>query len=160
MAYELSLPPNWKIWPVLHVLNLKRFAQPNESVWEDQPLPPILVDGEEECKVKGILWHKGDGSWHRYLVLWKGCPLTEAPWEPESHLKHGPQILEDYLHRVSTLQQRTWTKEAQRTWGVVLRSDHGPTNVYLGWNIVLGCFHVGVNRVLCAQQGRKTYSLL
>ena len=98
VAYRLSLPPSWKIWPVFHLSNLKRFRQSNEFVREDQPLPPILVDGEEEYEVEGILRHKGDGARRRYLVLWKGYPLTEATWEPESHLEHAPQILEDYLH--------------------------------------------------------------
>ena len=27
----------------------------NEFEWEDQPLPPILVDGEEEYELEGIL---------------------------------------------------------------------------------------------------------
>ena len=90
VVYWLSLPPGWKIWPVFHVSNLKRFRRSNEFVREDQPLPPILVDGEEEYEVEGILRHKGDGARRRYLVLWKGYPLTEATWEPESHLEHAP----------------------------------------------------------------------
>ena len=97
VVYRLNLPPGWKIWPVFHVSKLKRFRRSNEFVREDQPLPPILVDGEEEYEVKGILRHKGDGALRRYLVLWKGYPLTEATWEPECHLEHAPQILEDYL---------------------------------------------------------------
>ena len=90
VADRLSLPPSWKIWPIFQVSNLKRFRRSNEFVREDQPLPPILVDGEEEYEVEGILRHKGDGAWRRYLVLWKGYPLTEATWEPESHLEHAP----------------------------------------------------------------------
>ena len=115
VAYRLSLPPGWKIWPVFHVSNLKRFRRSNEFVREDQPLPPILVDGEEEYEVEGILRHKGDGARRRYLVLWKGYPLTEATWEPESHLEHAPQILEDYLRRVSTLWRTTRNRGARTT---------------------------------------------
>ena len=33
-------------------------------------------------------------------LLWKGYPLTEATWEPESHLTNAPDILEEYLCRV------------------------------------------------------------
>ena len=50
----------------------------NEFVWEDQLLPPIFVDGEEEYELEGILRHKGDNAWHQYMVLLKGCPLAEA----------------------------------------------------------------------------------
>ena len=65
------------------------------------PPPPILVEGEEEYEVEAILRHKGKGTRRRYLVMWKGYPLTEASWEPESHLQNAPQILEDYLCRVA-----------------------------------------------------------
>ena len=34
------------------------------------------------------------------------------------------------------------------------------TDVYMGWAIVLRCFHVGVNRVQHAELGLSTYSLL
>ena len=42
-----------------------------------------------------ILRHKGKGARRRYLVLWKGYPLEEATWEPERHLDHAPEILEE-----------------------------------------------------------------
>ena len=61
----------------------------------------FLIEGEEEYEVEGILRHKGEGASRQYLVLWKGYPLTEASWEPVSHLDHAPLILEDYLRRIS-----------------------------------------------------------
>ena len=30
-------------------------------------------------------------------MLWKGYPLTEATWEPQSHLANAPDILEEYV---------------------------------------------------------------
>ena len=62
VAHRLSLPPGWKICPVFHVSNPKRFAQSNEFVQEDQLLPQILVDGQEDYKIEGILWHKSNGA--------------------------------------------------------------------------------------------------
>ena len=56
------------------------------------------TDGEEEVEVVAILRHKGSGAQHLYQVLWKGYPITETSWEPESHLRNAPQILEEYLH--------------------------------------------------------------
>ena len=50
-----------------------------------------------EYKVEGILRHKGKGARRYYLVLWKGYPLHEATWEPESHLSNAQDVLEEYL---------------------------------------------------------------
>ena len=46
----------------------------------------MVVDGEEEYEVGAILRHKGKGARRLYLVMWKGYPIIEAIWEPESHL--------------------------------------------------------------------------
>ena len=67
----------------------------------ESPPSPIVIEGEEEYEVERILRHKGKGASHRYLVLWKGYPLTEASWELVSHLEHAPLILEEYLLKVA-----------------------------------------------------------
>ena len=72
---------------------------------EERPPSPIVVDGEEEYEVDAILRHKGKGAWHLYLVMWKGCPITQASWETESHLQNAPLILEDYLRHVGAEDQ-------------------------------------------------------
>ena len=66
----------------------------------ERPPSPVVVDGEEEFEVEAILRHKGSGARRLYQVLWKGYPITEASWEPESHLRNAPQILEEYLRHV------------------------------------------------------------
>ena len=71
----------------------------------------MVVDGEEEYEVEGILMHKGKGVWRLYLVMWKGYSIIEASREPESHLQHAPLILEDYLRRVGAKDQcRHWSR--------------------------------------------------
>ena len=106
MAYGLDLSPAWLVHPVFHASNLKRFKRSEEFEKEEQPPPPVMVEGEEEYEVEAILKHKGKGARRLYLVTWKGYPITEASWEPESHLRNAPLILEDYLHRVGTQDQR------------------------------------------------------
>ena len=106
VAYGLDLPPAWRVHPVFHVSNLKRFKRSKEFEREDQPPPPVMVEGEEEYEVEAILRHKGKGARRLYLVMWKGYPITEASWEPESHLHNAPLILEDYLRRVGKADQR------------------------------------------------------
>ena len=106
VAYRLDLPSAWRIHPVFHISNLKRFQRPREFEREERPPSPIVVDGEEEYELEAILRHKGKGARRLYLVMWKGYPITEASWEPESHLQNAPLILEDYLHRVGVEDQR------------------------------------------------------
>ena len=106
VAYQLDLPPGWQIHPVFHVSTLKRYTRSTEFSQAESPPPPILVDDAEEYEVEGILRHTGKGASRRYLVLWKGYPVTEASWEPESHLQNAPQILEDYLRRVAESDKR------------------------------------------------------
>ena len=106
VAYGLDLPPAWRVHPVFHISNLKRFHRSEEFEREERPPSPIVVDGEEEYEVEAILRHKGKGARRLYLVMWKGYPITEASWEPESHLRNAPLILEDYLRRVGVDQQR------------------------------------------------------
>ena len=101
MAYELSLPPDWKIHPIFHISNLRRYVHSAKFSLVEKPPPPILVDGEEEYEVEAILRHKGKGARRLYQVLWKGHPVTKASWEPESHLCNASSLLEDYLRRVA-----------------------------------------------------------
>ena len=69
------------------------------------------MDGELEYEVEAILHHRGKGAQRRYLILWKGYPLSEATWEPASHLLNAPDILADYLWRV----QHHTTMSTQKT---------------------------------------------
>ena len=66
----------------------------------------MVADGEEEYEVEAILKHKGKGAQRLYLVMWKGYPITEASWEPESHLRNPLLILEDYLRCIRVEDQR------------------------------------------------------
>ena len=101
VAYELGLPLGWKIHPIFHVSNLRRYVRSERFAYVEKPPPPILVDGEEEYEVESILRHKGKGARRLYQVLWKGHPVTEASWEPELHLRNASSLLEDYLRRVA-----------------------------------------------------------
>ena len=99
-AYGLDLSPGWRIHPVSHVSKLKRYIRSEEFLREVEPPPLVLVGDTVEYEVEGIQRHQGKGARRRYLVLWKGYPLHEATWEPESHLVNAPDILEEYLHHV------------------------------------------------------------
>ena len=106
VAYKLELPPTWRIHPAFHVSNLKWYHCSAEFKRTEKPPPPIMVEGAEEYEAEAILRHTGTKSRRLYLVLWKGYPVTEASWEPESNLQHAPEILEDYLRRIATVDRK------------------------------------------------------
>ena len=103
VAYQLDLPPGWKIHPTFHVSLLRRYNTSNTFVRVEQPPPPELIEDSLEYEVEAILRHKGQGRRRRYLVLWKGYPLTEATWEPISSFTHAQEILQDYLRRIENI---------------------------------------------------------
>ena len=73
-------------------------------------------------------------------MIWKGYPITEASWEPESHFQNAPLILEDYLRYVKA-------KEARRRVDGGLE-EHKATGVFAAEGPVLvGDLSAGVNRV-------------
>ena len=111
VAVELDLPPAWKIHPVFHISNIRKYTRSEEFHRVEQPPPPIVVDDEEEYEVEAILRHKGKGARRLYQVLWKGYPVTEASWEPESHLRNASSLLEDYLRRVAETQRKRSRKK-------------------------------------------------
>ena len=70
------------------------------------------MDGNLGYEVEVILRHRGKGARHQYLVSWKGYDLSEATWEPESHLANAPNVLVDYLHYIKAEEQSMWTRGA------------------------------------------------
>ena len=115
VAYELDLPPGWHIHSSFHVSKLKKYHRSDEFLREVEPPPPELVEGELEYEVEAIARHRGTGAQRRYLVIWKGYPLSEATWEPESNLLHAPDVLADYLRRVTSVVGSQRNRKKART---------------------------------------------
>jgi hypothetical protein len=67
---------------IFYVGLLSKVKRNKQQAWENRP-PPITVDGEEECKVEGIMDCKEEkGKWF-YLIKWKGYGPKESTWEPK-----------------------------------------------------------------------------
>ena len=101
-AYELDLPPQLQIHPVLNIDRLKpyrdgRLAFPTRPLEDYRPPPEVtLENGAALFEVESILAKRGTGSRTRYLVKWLGYPHWESTWEPPSALKNARDAIEDY----------------------------------------------------------------
>jgi deoxyuridine 5'-triphosphate nucleotidohydrolase len=98
LNYRLTLPANWKIHPVFHVDQLRKYHEdPNEPNFVNPP--PDLVEGREEFEVEQILdsgFRQVHGSRKRalhYKIKWKGYHSKDSTWEPFEHVKNSPELL-------------------------------------------------------------------
>lgn len=104
VAAKLDLPTTMKIHPVFHVSLLKKYqSRPEEELKQDDdeiPIPPITIaDHEEFVEVEEILDKKisrrGRGQSIRYLIKWKGYPLSDATWEPVQNLQNAQEAIQE-----------------------------------------------------------------
>ena len=101
-AYELDLPPQLQIHPVLNIDRLKpyrdgRLAFPTRPLEDHRPPPEVtLENGAALFEVESIIAKRGEGSRTRYLVKWLGYPHWESTWESASALKNARDAIADY----------------------------------------------------------------
>ena len=88
--------PQSKVHPVFHVSQLQKFLGTAPP-----PQDPILSHnpGEAEYEVEKILDSRQCRSKRQFLIKWKGFPIEEASWEPESNLVGCPTLLADFFAR-------------------------------------------------------------
>lgn len=102
-AYELDLPPQLQIHPVLNISRLKPYHE-GQRLFPDRPAPEsrpppevVLEDGAAVFEVESILAKRGTGRRiTEYLVKWRGYPLWEATWEPASALSGARQAVRSF----------------------------------------------------------------
>jgi hypothetical protein len=101
-AYELDLPPQLQIHPVLNISRLKSYrdghaAFPSRPQPDSRPPPAVTLEsGAEVFEVDCIIGKRGDGARTRYLVQWVGYPHWESTWEPASALKEARGAIADF----------------------------------------------------------------
>lgn len=102
VAAKLNLPETMKIHPVFHISLLKKYNRRPEGLRQDEeiPVPPIMIADHEEFEVEEILDKKvtkrGRGQSIRYLIKWKGYPLSDATWEPIQNLQNAQEVLQEF----------------------------------------------------------------
>jgi hypothetical protein len=100
-AYELDLPPQLQIHPVLNVSRLKayhdgRVAFPLRARVDKRPPPATTSSDGDEYEVESILAKRGTGARVEYLVKWKDWPTWEATWERQQQLTAAKEAVSNF----------------------------------------------------------------
>ena len=74
VAYQLRLPPSWKIHNIFHALYLSRYRETKEHGPNYLEPPPDIIEGQPEWEVEGIVGMRLHGRKRekQYRIHWKG----------------------------------------------------------------------------------------
>lgn len=85
-----------KVHPVFHVDLLERFHPDPIPGRSPKPLPPVVVDGEEEFIVESVLDSRLFKGQLQYFVHWKNYPVSERTWEPAQNLTNAADLVKEF----------------------------------------------------------------
>ena len=95
-SFRLQLPKTMKIHPVFHVDLLEKFRPDPIPGRTPRPLPPVIVDGEEEFVVESILDSRLFKGKLQYFVHWKDYPVSDRTWEPAQNVANAPDLVTQF----------------------------------------------------------------
>ena len=81
---------------MFHVVLLKPYMETNVHGENYTQPPPELLEEQEVYEVEMIIKHQKQGQGYQYFIKWKGYPIKEAMWEPESNILKDGNMLEQY----------------------------------------------------------------
>jgi hypothetical protein len=120
-AYELDLPAQLQIHPVLNVSRLKayhdgRVAFPLRTRADTRPPPATTSSDGDEYEVESVLAKRGKGARTEYLVRWKEWPIWEATWERRKNLEGAVEILDAFESNLQVNLLDTMESKQQPQW--------------------------------------------
>jgi len=78
-------------------------VEPKFKEQHEDPAPlPMIINEEEEYKVKEVRKHRKQKRGMQYLIHWKGYGDEHNQWIAESGLSHAKDVIEDYWTRYSS----------------------------------------------------------
>ena len=107
-AYELDLPPQLQIHPVLNISRLRpyldgRTSFPHRPQPESRPPPEVVLEnGAEVFEVESVIAKRGSGARIEYLVKWLGYPHWESTWEKPSSLQEARDAIDEFENQLSS----------------------------------------------------------
>jgi hypothetical protein len=108
VAYRLRIPHSYGIHPVISILHLEKYNEPNKN--SSNRLLPYLRDSPQEYIILEIVDQKRvkfkRNNKLRYTTLykcnWEGYGITEE-WIPEKYLRNAPDVLKDWKSKLEKL---------------------------------------------------------
>jgi len=121
VAYQLQLPPSWKIHPVFHTSLLSPYSEtplhgPNFS----QP-PPDLIDGEAEYEVELIRSHRRHGP---ASAIANADADAAKPAIVDAHEPGGVPYLRQFRTRMFQWSCMGGDDHDTSAWPMCRKSDH------------------------------------
>lgn len=98
-AYKLKLPHTFRIHNVFHVSLLEKFTGDNFGR-TPIPLPPVIVEGQEEYEVEKIVNSRWTRNRLEYYVQWKGYGREHDQWEPAKNVENAKDEI-DKFHKAN-----------------------------------------------------------
>ncbi len=101
-AYELDLPAQLQIHPVLNVSRLKAYRDgrehfPARAPPDSRPPPEVILEsGAQVFEVESVLAKRGAGARLQYLVKWLGYPQWESTWTNATQLRGAATAVADF----------------------------------------------------------------
>lgn len=101
VTYELQLPDQWKLHPVIWVGYLKPFRGDGFV----PPPPDTDDDGELRYTIEAVVGHRTRRGKTEYLVHWKGYSVADRSWVLASELQQAKDVVSAY-HSLKTAGKR------------------------------------------------------
>jgi len=92
---ELELPSTIRIYPVVNISRIHRYIGQVEGQKKVE-LTPVIIEGEEEWKIKRILNKQQIREKDKYLVWWKGFTVESDTWEGMENLENAKKAVEEF----------------------------------------------------------------
>ena len=103
VAYQIELPPQWKIHNVFHASLLTAYKETEQHGPNFVEPPPDIIEGEPEWEVEQILAVRRFGRTKKlqYHIRWKGYSPSHDSWENTTDI-HAPELIKEFYTRQPT----------------------------------------------------------
>ena len=103
VAYQIELPPQWKIHNIFHTSLLTAYKKTEQHGPNFVKPPPDIIEGKPEWEVEQILAvrHFGHTKKLQYHIRWKGYSPSHNSWENATDI-HTPDLIKEFYTQQPT----------------------------------------------------------